>query len=867
MSQYLEWFDESYSSPSEDEEIDEEQKQYLYQANINNNNNNASVEEGGEEQTNDTFYQLIAESQQPKKKKRKKKKKAKKNIDANSTNVQLIDPENDEYMVHLKQEEAKKLQARLEESKQRAKNLFIIDFAAQFHQCFKMNITKVPAPAYQSGVNLKRSHFAMAPYGTNLYIFGGKNEQSKFNDLLMLNTDENVWKKIPLASEPTSLPSLNNPSMLQIGDDLIVHDVAGIFYVLVDVLLLKKDLEKKDQEKKPLRWTTASRAHSAVLATDYASCTVGTQVYTFGGSVNGTSCQAFQHFYFILNNTTQRNQEHMPHYETRYSRIMPHAYYKHNVPHPRSKHGMVHLSGYIYVFGGVFESSMAKLNEVLGIKRIVFNDFHCYDVDKNLWTEVEVKGVAPPPLYGFTMNALNNFIYIYGGYNANDEAQSTLYRFDVTTCTWSVVLIRGPAHPVTQSPVDYQVSCAYHSAAFINYKLIVVGGVHSTESSNRAVHPNNCLYFNGMHEHGEAKHMTDYLWESVTQNRYSDLHLRCANRATGEAVYFTVHRAVLAIRSHYFEKILEEFESTELSEDGTPILEIVDFYADTVEAFLSFLYKGEIKIQGSQQIADLIRCSEAWGHFDVIERLCSVDGRFLDLSAKVMNDLSRDFERLFNESLEIFDESNCFEDLNTFDVLANKSAEGHKKYTDACVQLLDENEQVVMKITGHKIFLCRSPHIHNAFNSGMEESLSGNIQFVNFADRDGLLGVMKFLYTDEIDISPSVALEVLLASQMFVLPQLSSYCCSIIMENVIKENVLQILDIADTYHHADLKRCCLNFFMRHWEDLRKDEMFSFLSDEIRKNVDLILIPRQVKQELKKKRREQLKQSKTKRRYY
>lgn len=823
-----------------------------------------------------------------KKKKKKKKKKQGNNTNANNSandnsngsaataNIQYVDEENDEFFVRMKHEEMERVRKVYEQNRDRAKNVKHVDFCASFLQCFKMSFSREPVKvdsqmmqyqmphAHQQNVTLRRFGHSMCHYGNDLFLVGGSSEHHKFSDLLVYNLEQRSWRNVRVEDQRGRQLKIPPYAFLfTIGNSLVIYTTRNSFYLLDEFAKLRThntvnyhylvgvDRSTRNNGQQyhwrygyPTAVTPANTTTSDIMTQDYCATTVGTTLYVFGGSVDGFSTNILQKFSFSIQRSIMEIEKEIVDKKQTFG-----------VPPPRSKHGCAVVNSNIYVFGGLCERREASF--VSQNKKLVYNDLYVYDTDKALWTEIEVNGVSPPPLYGFTMTAVNHFIYIYGGFNEHDEIQSHIYRFDTKNLTWSVILVRGASWPSTSSPTDYQLPCALHGAVEIGgNRIAIIGGMHDTEKQKKVVHPNNFTIMNEMTDEGTGKQLIDYLWSCVDRNLYTDLILRCTDRGdTNDKTDITVHRAMLAARSSFFAQVLQEFEPMEYSEDGVGIFEVADFFTDTVQSYIRFLYKGELKVSGADQVLDILKCSEQWGHYEEIATICNGGVRFLDLSARIMTDLTNDFKRLFLESFEEFDLDNT-PDLFQFDVLPNKSDHGMKKYTDACVQLLNEDDEVFLKLTGHKLFLSRSQHIFNAFNSGMEESYTGNIQF-NGLSRDGLLGVLRFLYTDEIDINPEIAIEVLLASHMFNLPILASYCCKVIMENVDKSNVLQILDIADTYNNGELKRKCIAYFMKHHVELSRDESFAFLSDDVKKLLLNDLVPQRMKNEMRRKRRELL----------
>ena len=119
----------------------------------------------------------------------------------------------------------------------------------------------------------------------------------------------------------------------------------------------------------------------------------------------------------------------------------------------RSQHSMVSLSNDIYIFGGFNGTTL--LNDFYKINTINCNVTTIYNNDNT-------RGISKR--YGHSMVAINNDIYIFGGYD-NTNTLNDFYKINTLTCN------------VTYSNNNFGISKRYaHSMVGINNDIYIFGG-------------------------------------------------------------------------------------------------------------------------------------------------------------------------------------------------------------------------------------------------------------------------------------------------------------------------------------------------------------------------------------------------------
>jgi hypothetical protein len=104
-----------------------------------------------------------------------------------------------------------------------------------------------------------------------------------------------------------------------------------------------------------------------------------------------------------------------------------------------------------------------------------------------------------------------------------------------------------------------------------------------------------------------------------------------------------------------------------------------------------------------------------------------------------------------------------------------------KKIENDFNSLIDDKKTIDViikdeKIYLHKIFLFRCDYFKNIFKLGMSESINNEINFDDLnISKQGLVSVIKYLYTDNFFISNDIVIEVLLFSSMIDLKEVYNY--------------------------------------------------------------------------------------------
>lgn len=94
---------------------------------------------------------------------------------------------------------------------------------------------------------------------------------------------------------------------------------------------------------------------------------------------------------------------------------------------PRVDHHVVWaLGSRIYVYGGRMAGNLDESNY-----RETYCPMMCFDVDANIWLQLEEKGDVPMNRSGHSGFVRNKKLYIFGGYNSNENKHfDDMYNYD-----------------------------------------------------------------------------------------------------------------------------------------------------------------------------------------------------------------------------------------------------------------------------------------------------------------------------------------------------------------------------------------------------------------------------------------------------
>ena len=318
---------------------------------------------------------------------------------------------------------------------------------------------------------VKRTDHTLSLFKDSLYVFGGYDGKSRFNDLCQFHLVRKEWR---ITSSEVSPQSRFGHSAAVCQDRLIIFGGWNGHYTLNDLWIYYFATERWG-EVLPLSPIAARYRHVAAA--------LGNSMFVFGG-VNKEQVR--------FNDTYEFNikSQHWVQVETATN------------PSPRTFHRAVILEGYLYLLGGydgARKNDMFRLylnvlspeddiesNPLLAtnplddgafcwkeiecngrsysartghcainIKGMIYvfggtdettrrNDLHCFDTSTNVWKPVDCAGEVPSARSGAKVVDWDDSIFIFGGYTRKDGTYyDDVHRLNVQTCVWTKLAVTG----------------------------------------------------------------------------------------------------------------------------------------------------------------------------------------------------------------------------------------------------------------------------------------------------------------------------------------------------------------------------------------------------------------------------------------
>eukprot|EP01080_Neovahlkampfia_damariscottae_P007826 gene7826-12300_t len=395
---------------------------------------------------------------------------------------------------------------------------------------------------------------------------------------------------------------------------------------------------------------------------------------------------------------------------------------------------------------------------------LFFNDLFIYDQTNNKWNEIKYEGISPNPVsFPLMTQYYNNSLLIYGG-ETEDGMIDTFSKYEFQNNKFSVVKSLG-VNKSNKCQYDLQIPFSSAGCCIDGNDMYMIGGKLKHTSVN------NFLVIHDVNEVGKSFMLCEYLKTLRKDNLFCDFQFTIKDEMTGNLKQMDAHKVVIAARC-------------------PNLLNLTDIpnYNETVfSAFLDFIYTGSFQISKNENLISLCKLANEYGqesHAYMISKICSEDF-YLSDAQHVADEFEIDFSELLDNQLA--------SDVKIY--LANDTV-----------------------INTHKIILCRSSYFSSMFKSGMIESESNKIEMSDF-DKSAILEVLKFLYTDQIHVTSNNCVSVLLISMLFEIREISDYCRTVVSQYLTIHNVAQVLNIADDYFDAVLKRICFNYVKKNIEVL------------------------------------------------
>ena len=120
-------------------------------------------------------------------------------------------------------------------------------------------------------------------------------------------------------------------------------------------------------------------------------------------------------------------------------------------------------------------------------------------------------------------------------------------------------------------------------------------------------------------------------------------------------------------------------------------------------------------------------------------------------------------------------------------------------------------------VDAHRVILAAtSSYFKHMFSSAMKESTSDQIRMQGM-DVESLSCIVKFLYTNDLDVTKENASDVLKAANLLCLPPVEEQCCKILLGPISKETALDYAVLAEQYGMNSLLKTSIEYLVKYFK--------------------------------------------------
>jgi hypothetical protein len=473
-------------------------------------------------------------------------------------------------------------------------------------------------------------------------------------------------------------------------------------------------------------------------------------------------------------------------------------------PSPRSLHAAAVLNGVMYVFGGYD-----------GSQRV--NTFHAFSFAEKRWSPVLPSAHSAPPPSPRDRHAafvFGNSFYVHGGFDGRSRV-ADMYGFDFSTMTWRVIDTSSSAGRVPSARHS-------HSAVVHGHSLYIAFGYDGSYKSDiheydfvqsrwsavpaagrrpraryratAAVHKKYMIVYGG---HDGVRHLSDTSIFDLECKTWSSLITEGPSPVPRDSHVSVVHGSSMFVFAGSSGSAMNDFQELQLPSSMTTCARWRPVHTSSrgFQPRHRFCHAGVVH-DGS------LFC---FGGYDGRERLndfVRFDFSVYDLSFEVPpSTIIADFRAMINDS------------------------------TLSDVTFLVEGQPVY----AHKLMLMRCSYFEALFLGQMKESRMSEIP-ISQVSHPIFLAIIEYLYTDQIKIPLSAAMEVFEAADLFCVPRLKTMCEKRMLQSITVDNAAAIFHSADMHSATALRQKAKKFILSHFEEVSKSSCFEEMG---RNNIDLV----------------------------
>mmetsp|Transcript_35701 Transcript_35701/g.83574 ORF Transcript_35701/g.83574 Transcript_35701/m.83574 type:complete len:506 (+) Transcript_35701:364-1881(+) len=468
-------------------------------------------------------------------------------------------------------------------------------------------------------------------------------------------------------------------------------------------------------------------------------------------------------------------------------------------PRQRSLHAGIMVDDCLYIFGGYDGSNRV-------------NDFYKFSFKAFKWSQETATGASPSARDRHVVVSHGSKIYIFAGYDGNNRVND-FWQYDTEHEVWTIVdaaLGQPPTPRHSHSGVEYDGSMYvfagydgnyrsdFHRFNFSQRKWSIVnpkGTVPKARYRTSAVAYKNRMLVVGGHD--GAKHLNDFHqlnfdtfeWSLVeTTGQVAPPSPRDSHSAVvcGDTMYL-FGGSTGSARNDLYSFSFETYQWHEVrpvSAAGQKASVPCPRFCHTCEVYNNSLY--------------------IFGGYDGQQRLN--DFWQFRLATEINIDIP---------SSSLVSDLRCF--LN------------EQKLSD--VTFIVEGKPVY----AHKLLCMRCSYFRAMFEGQMREAQQKTITIPNISHRV-FLTLLEYLYTDEVEISLDMAMDLFVAADQFGVERLKRLCEKKILVSINIDNAATILQAANMHIADGLRQSCMDFILRNFDAVSKTAAFEEMG---RSNVELV----------------------------
>jgi hypothetical protein len=99
---------------------------------------------------------------------------------------------------------------------------------------------------------------------------------------------------------------------------------------------------------------------------------------------------------------------------------------------------------------------------------------------------------------------------------------------------------------------------------------------------------------------------------------------------------------------------------------------------------------------------------------------------------------------------------------------------------------------------------------------------------------------MEYLYTDQLNLSAQIAIEMLQVADLYGMDRLKLICEEYVQKAIELENACSFFDTGDRYNASHLRKVALNYILIHFEQLANTEDYISLPGKLKSEVEAIV---------------------------